>query len=194
MFSLYKVRHRDMLFFSSEFKHKIKLKLVRLNIYWIVGPIYNFFWEKIWVKADTNDLSTSPKVVAEIVKEIIKGKRVCELGCRKGFLLLEFAKYAREVVGVEKDKNFSELCRRKGLHVINGDIFEIPIPDADVYYFWLNAQQTREIMRRLREQGKRGTVIRGFMHWEDKIFDDWVISCPRRWGGATDFKIQIITI
>jgi len=183
-----------MLFFSSEFKHKIRQKLDFLKIYWIFGPFYNFFWEEIWVKADTNDLSTSPKVVAEIVQEIIKGKKVCELGCRKGRLLLEFAKYAREVVGVEKDKNFSEICRKKGLNVVNGDIFDMNIPDADVYYFWLNEMQVREIIKRFKEQNRGGVVIRGFGGDEPKIFENFVLSVPRHRGIETDFKLQIITI
>jgi SAM-dependent methyltransferase len=182
-----------MLFFSQEFKHKIKLKLVSLKIWWFLEPIYRFSWKR-WVNAGTDDFSTSPLVIAEMVKEIIKDKKVCDLGCRKGFLLSAFKKYAKEVVGVEKDENFCEICRKKGLNVINGDIFEIKIPDADVYYFWLNEKQVREIMKRFKEQSRGGLVIRGFRADEPQIFESPIISCPRRRSTETDFKIQIIKL
>ena len=131
-----------MLFFSQDFKHKIKLKLVNLKVWRFLEPIYRLFWKK-WVSVNTDDFSTSPLIIAEMTKEIIKGKKICDLGCRKGFLLSAFKKYAGEVVGVEKEKIFYKICKKKGLNVINGDIFEIKIPDADVYYFWLNESQTR---------------------------------------------------
>lgn len=101
-----------MLFYSSEFKHKVKLQLVKLKIWWILEPTYRYFWQK-YVKSNVDDLSTSPLIVVEIIKEIIKGKKVCDLGCRKGFLLSTFAKYAREVIGVEKDEIFYEICKKK---------------------------------------------------------------------------------
>ncbi len=146
-----------MLFLSQEFKHKIKL--VSLKIWYFLEPIYRFSWKR-WVNADTDDFSTSPLVIAEMVKEIIKGKKVCDIGCRKGFLLSAFAQYAKEAFGVEKDDNFCSICKKKGLKVINGDIFEIKIPDADVYYFWLQEKYAKQMMKKVKDQ-RRGVLLLG---------------------------------
>lgn len=184
-----------MLFFSQEFKHKTKLKLAKNKFlyYGFLEPIYKIFW-KNYVKKNTDDFSTSPVIVAEIVKEIIKGKKVCDIGCRKGFLLSAFAKYASEVVGIEKDENFCQICRNKGLNVINGDVFEMEIPEADVYYFWFGEEHALRVIKKLREQNKTGLVIRGFRVDQKPISGSLVISCPRRRKIETDFKIQIIKL
>ena len=57
----------------------------------------------------------SPIEIPELVKDYLKGKTFCEIGCGEGDLLREFAKYADKVYGVEHDSKFfpnlSELWR-----------------------------------------------------------------------------------
>lgn len=91
-------------------------------------------------------------------------------------------------------KTSAKSAGKKGLNVINGDIFEIDIPEADVYYFWLSLQPAEKILAKLREQKREGIVIRGFISEKSEIFGDLIISCPRRWKGGEDFKIQIIKL
>lgn len=87
----------------------------------------------------------SPLSVVEKIKDIIKDKVVCDLGCACGDLMVEMQKYAKEVIGVEIDRERFEQCQRKGLNVIWGDVFKMEIPKADVYYVWLENKLTPQI-------------------------------------------------
>jgi len=78
----------------------------------------------------------SPLVVAEAIKDIIKDKVVCELGCACGDLMVEMQKYAKEVRGMELDPVRVKICKERGLNVTEGNEFDDPIPNAEVYYIW----------------------------------------------------------
>ena len=55
----------------------------------------------------------SPLKVAEALKDIIKDKVVCDVGCACGDLMVEFSKYAKRVVGIECDKEKSEIAKKE---------------------------------------------------------------------------------
>ena len=73
----------------------------------------------------------SPLKVAEVLKELIKDKVVCDVGCACGDLMIEFSKYAKRVIGIEERKEEREITIKRGLEVVDN------LPDADVYYVWV---------------------------------------------------------
>lgn len=75
----------------------------------------------------------SPLKVAEVLKDIIKDKVVCDIGCACGDLMIAFSKYAKRVVGIERLKEEREISLKRGLDVVDN------IPDADVYYVWVGS-------------------------------------------------------
>lgn len=78
----------------------------------------------------------SPLIVAEAIKDIIKDKTVCDVGCGEGDLMKEFAKYAKNVIGIEKNPDRLKVAVSNGFNVRGGDA-RIRLPEADVYYVWM---------------------------------------------------------
>jgi len=95
----------------------------------------------------------SPIEIPKLLKEQLKGKTFCEIGCGEGDLLKEFAKYADKAYGIEHNsKYFNALdvvdneCDnveviKKSIEIYQGqggDIQIEDIPKADIYYFWIS--------------------------------------------------------
>ena len=80
-----------------------------------------------------------PLDIVENIKDIIQGKRVCDLGCGKGDLLALMSQYAESVCGVEINKEKADTAKSRGLEIYNDNIYE-KIPNADVYYVWVSSQ------------------------------------------------------
>jgi hypothetical protein len=89
----------------------------------------------------------SPLVVAEKIKDIINGKVVCDVGCAYGDLMIELSRHCRKVVGVEHEFARAEAARSRGLEVSDGDI-----PEADVYYVWVNSWGLVDAMEKLKDR------------------------------------------
>ena len=94
----------------------------------------------------------SPLNIAFVLKDIIKDKTVCDIGCACGDLLIEFSKFCKNVLGVERNKDHLYVARARGL-VVN----ENEIPDADVYYVWANADGLEDIMQKMKN--KKGILV-----------------------------------
>jgi hypothetical protein len=75
----------------------------------------------------------SPKEIVEILRPMIEGKTVCDLGAGDGEFMVALSKYAT-VVGVEHITQNYELCLKKGLNVIMADHRTVVWPKADFYY------------------------------------------------------------
>jgi predicted TPR repeat methyltransferase len=104
----------------------------------------------------------SPLKVAETIKDIIRDKIVCDVGCACGDLMFEFSKYCKKVIGIEYDKERVEIARKRGLEVVD------KLPDADVYYIWIGIDSSSDsVMNQLKS--KKGTLILA----EEDIRDEW---------------------
>ena len=68
--------------------------------------------------------TASPKIAAEILKDIIKDKVVFDIGAGEGQLLEQFKKYAKKVSGIEIDPERQAECQKNGIEVILGDILK----------------------------------------------------------------------
>ena len=115
--------------------------------------------------------------IAEAIKDIIKDKVVCDIGCREGDLMVAFSKYAKEVIGIEKIADRVRICRRKGFdywfappsglvnQTTEGDAMTMDIPHADVYYIWVHHSKANSlnvnIARRIKKLKPKSTIIVG---------------------------------
>lgn len=100
----------------------------------------------------------SPLIIAEAIKDIIAGKIVCELGCACGDLMIEMEKYAKRVVGIEIDKWRATEAIKRGLNVAEGDILKDDIPEADIYYLWID---DFDLLPLIIKRIKKGIIILG---------------------------------
>jgi hypothetical protein len=79
----------------------------------------------------------SPLVVANVIKDIIKDKIVCDIGCGEGDLLVEMSKHAKKVLGIEIDVARYTIAKNRGLDVTLTDWRKSTLPQADVYHIWI---------------------------------------------------------
>lgn len=82
----------------------------------------------------------TPKEMYPFIKKYAKGKIFCDLGSGRGKLLDAMKGIAKELIGIENNKDVepeNEDFQKSLLkhNIIQGD-FTINLPDADVYYFW----------------------------------------------------------
>jgi SAM-dependent methyltransferase len=101
----------------------------------------------------------TPLAVAELIKDIIQDKVVCDIGCGQGELMTEFAKYAKQVIGIENDGELASFVREKGFQVIGEDSFYNELPPADVYYAW--TRDAMGVYLKAKDEGTKGVFIFG---------------------------------
>lgn len=109
----------------------------------------------------------SPLLVAEVIKPMIHGRVVCDLGCGDGELMREFAKYASKVIGIDRE-HMSE-------DILMADLLETDIPLADVYYLWIHPRDVDAVLAKI----PCGIVILGdYDKFELKQYSDIIIRFP----------------
>jgi hypothetical protein len=82
----------------------------------------------------------TPPEVADLIKDVIKDKKVCDVGCGGGSFMVELSKHAREVIGLEENMEWAKFSSERGFDVFNRNAFFEPLPEADVYYIWNKSQ------------------------------------------------------
>jgi hypothetical protein len=107
----------------------------------------------------------TPQAVADAIKNILKDKIVCELGCAEGDNLVFMSKHAKKVFGIEYDLKRYRVAQERGLDVSVGDYYEITkFPEADVFYFWPDdGEKDSEYLlnKILKDENFKGTVVIG---------------------------------
>lgn len=100
----------------------------------------------------------TPPQVADLVKDLITDKVVCDVGCGEGLFMDALAKYASKVIGVEDTLDWAyKAAERYEVYPVGS--YHQPLPKADVYYLW-----TRDAMGtflKAKEEGTTGTFIFG---------------------------------
>jgi len=94
-------------------------------------PIQNYPWRQ-------------PLALVEPVKEYIRGKSVCDIGCGAGDILIEMEKYASSICGVEYDLNIKSALdnrRIKRGFIKWGSVLDIDFPICEVYYIWISSDK-----------------------------------------------------
>ncbi len=92
----------------------------------------------------------SPMIVAEMLRPMIVGKTVVDLGCAEGDIMMGFLECgAKEVIGIESKEERAKIAIDRGLNVIIGAVGKVEIPQADLYYNWLNFPTVKNIINNL---------------------------------------------
>ena len=132
----------------------------------------------------------SPLGIAELVKDVITGKVVCDIGCGQGELLLEFAKYAKEVIGIEEDETVAQIATDKGLTIHRMNSFFQELPKANVYYLWTKDEVG--VFLKAKHDGVKATFILG--HSIRPATVKFLESLNAEVRNIDDFKIYIVNI
>lgn len=109
---------------------------------------------------------------------MIEGKVFCDLGCGAGVVMIGAKKYARQVIGIERNEERRNDAVAKGLNVTGGDVLTMAIPNADVYYAWIDHRTQRALHARWYKGEIKGTYIIGaesHVPEEMAVFDE---LCP----------------
>ena len=146
----------------------------------------------------------SPIEVPELLKDHIKDKVVCEIGCADGDLLPGFAKYAEKVIGVE----FVEDCwiklrevesKSDNIEILYGGVRhkregkagtrrpfnhhpEIPLPEADLYFVWINRPVCEAFLDRI----QKGKIVIGTACVSEKG-EKWLKSALNKYEGTKEY-------
>jgi hypothetical protein len=93
--------------------------------------------------------------------ELIAGKRACDAGCHRGDSMVQMAKYASSVCGIERSKRLVAVVKERGLDVVRGSYYD-SIPKADVYHCW---PRTEEDLMGLIASGTKTLVFQSPGEW-----------------------------
>ena len=91
----------------------------------------------------------SASTSVEGFKDIISGKSVCDIGCAEGDLMVQIAKHASSVVGIEMNPDRFPAAINRGLTVKVGNFFRIrkaEFPVCEVYHLWGPSPETSQLM------------------------------------------------
>lgn len=78
----------------------------------------------------------TPVIISYEIRNLIKNKIVCEVGCAEGDNMMLLSKYAKKVIGLDLDIKRLKYAQNRKLDVRLSDYRLESIPKADVYYFW----------------------------------------------------------
>ena len=107
---------------------------------------------------------STPNEIADLIKDVIKDKIVCDVGCGDGTFMEAMSKYAKYVIGIESDEKNCKIAIEKGLTIFHYDSFFVSLhtyitPPPDVYYLWTRDMQG--VYLKAKEEGTKGTFIFG---------------------------------
>lgn len=128
----------------------------------------------------------TPEEIADLIKDIIQDKVVCDIGCGGGSFMVALRKYAKEVHGIEENEEWANIASEKGFVVMNENAFSFLLPKADVYYCW--SKDAMGIYLKAKFEGTKGTFI--FGHTVRQTLLNLIKSIPHEVRG-TDFKVYI---
>lgn len=101
----------------------------------------------------------TPPEIADLIKDIIQDKVVCDVGCGGGSFMVALSGYAKEVIGIEEEPEWAEVAAEKGFKIWSENAFFYPLPEADVYYLW--SKDAMGIYLKAKWEGTKGTFIFG---------------------------------
>jgi SAM-dependent methyltransferase len=131
-----------------------------------LAAVLHFLWP--YVARRGGAYSTSSAEAAEwAFRHIgVAGKRVYDLGCGYGRVLLIARRLGAVPIGVELDPLRWLICRiRCRCRVIYGDMFKTPLSDADVVYIFQWPSVNAELAKKFRKELRPGTYVVSYM-WE----------------------------
>lgn len=128
----------------------------------------------------------TPQEIADLIKDIIEDKVVCDIGCGGGSFMMALKRYAKEVHGIEENQEWAEIAANKGFTVMAENAFSFLLPKADVYYCW--SKDAMGIYLKAKFEGTKGTFI--FGHTVRQCLLDFINTLNPEIRGK-DFKVYI---
>ena len=101
----------------------------------------------------------TPAEVADLIQDIIQGKKVCDVGCGGGSFMVALSQYAGEVIGIEENREWARVAADKGFDIMVANTFFYPLPEAEVYYLW--SKDAMGVYLKAQWEGREGTVVFG---------------------------------
>eukprot|EP00996_Jenningsia_fusiforme_P000870 NODE_1790_length_1406_cov_36.540899_g1619_i0.p1 GENE.NODE_1790_length_1406_cov_36.540899_g1619_i0~~NODE_1790_length_1406_cov_36.540899_g1619_i0.p1 ORF type:complete len:436 (+),score=54.20 NODE_1790_length_1406_cov_36.540899_g1619_i0:83-1390(+) len=98
------------------------------------------------------DIATPHAAISAMVP-YIRDRVVCDIGSRKGDMMMEFKPYARRVIGIEIDRDFAQQAIARGLEVHIGDLYKMKLPACNVFYFWIYSKMAAGFVQRMADYG-----------------------------------------
>jgi SAM-dependent methyltransferase len=108
----------------------------------------------------------------DVVRPLVRGREVLEVGCGTGLILEKLARVARRAEGVDLSPGMLALARQRGLSVREASATELPYPDAsfDVAVSFKVLAHVPEIERALSEMAR---VCRHGGHVIAELYNPW---------------------
>lgn len=131
----------------------------------------------------------TPPEVAELIKDVIKDKLVCDIGCGGGAFMVALAKYAGKVIGLEEVREWAQIAADKGFDVYGNNTFFFPLPEADVYYSW--SKDSMGVYLKAKFEGTKGKFIFGHTIRESTLKFIKSLNPEVRELPGTDWKVYI---
>lgn len=104
----------------------------------------------------------------EKVEPFARGKKTLEIGCGTGLILERVHEVAKEAVGVDISTGMLDVCRKKGLNVLEASATELPFEDNsfDMVYSFKVLAHVPEIEKAIKEIARvtkpKGRVVLEF--------------------------------
>ncbi|MGC8973313.1 MAG: class I SAM-dependent methyltransferase [Thermoproteus sp.] len=97
----------------------------------------------------------------------VKGKRFYELGCGYGAVLVLASRAGAEVVGVEIDPIRALICKLRcpRCRIVWGDMFKIPLGDADVVYIFQWPSVNERLAAKFNKELRKDALVISY-YWE----------------------------
>lgn len=132
-------------------KTRIKGFLRKIEFLRKIYNIYRYSFVPIFIPY-SKKRKIQAGIIADYLKNILSNKTICDLGAGPGFQMIEFKKYADNVLGIEIKENYWKKCIKKGLNVRLGDFLKGEIPTADIYYAWLPQWVLKIVYEKLKDR------------------------------------------
>lgn len=101
----------------------------------------------------------NPEKAAAMIREIIKGKTVYEIGGGEGEFAAAMAPYAKRVVSIEIDPALAAKAKGRGVETVNSSFEAVSLEPAEVIYSFLGFAGMYALTRKITEDGWRGTLV-----------------------------------
>ena len=76
----------------------------------------------------------TPVIISYKIRNLIKNKIVCEVGCAEGDNMMLLSKYAKKVIGLDLNAERLKYAQNRKLNVQLSDYRLDSIPKVDIYY------------------------------------------------------------
>eukprot|EP00667_Euglena_gracilis_P010708 EG_transcript_10904 len=97
----------------------------------------------------------TPESVLSVLAPFAQGRMLCDIGCRTGEVLELMKDRASRLYGIELNPRYARTAKQKGLPVVIGDAFKVPLPpNCETVYFWVKAPIMHKFIRLVAPQLK----------------------------------------